>query len=108
MTAQDRATTVTVRVRLPAQLRILTGVPGEAVVEVTGVVTQRSVLDALEAAYPTLRGTIRDRSSGRRRAFIRFFVGEEDHSHEEPDALLPSSVTGGQEAFVVVGAMAGG
>jgi hypothetical protein len=86
----------------------LIGAPGEALVKVTGVVTQRSVLDALEAAYPTLRGTIRDRSSGRRRAFIRFFVGEEDHSHEEPDALLPSSVTGGQEAFVVVGAMAGG
>jgi hypothetical protein len=86
----------------------LVGASGEVVLGVTGAVTQRSVLDALEDAYPVLRGTIRDRSSGRRRAFIRFFVGEEDLSNDEPDALLPTSVMGGQETFVVVGAMAGG
>ncbi len=103
MTGQDRATTVTVRVRLPAQLRILAGVPGEAFVEVTGAVTQRSVLDALETAYPMLRGTTRERATGKRRAFIRFFVGEADLSNLSPDA-----VARGQEAQVVVGAMAGG
>ncbi|MGA3221406.1 MAG: MoaD/ThiS family protein [Acidimicrobiales bacterium] len=108
MTGQVPTATGGVRVRLPAQLRTLIGVPGEVVVEVIGVVTQRSVLDALDAAYPALGGTLRDRASGRRRAFIRFYVGEEDHSNEEPDALLPDPVATGGTPLLVVGAMAGG
>ena len=108
MSTGEGATTVAVRVRLPAPLRELAGVPGEAVVEVRGPVTQRSVLDALETAHPVLQGTVRDRASGRRRPFIRFYVGEEDRSHDEPDARLPASVETGREAFAVIGAMAGG
>lgn len=97
-----------IRVALPAHLRTLAQVDGEVQVEVTGQVTQRAVLDALEARYPMLRGTIRDRVAGRRRAFIRFFACEEDLSNELPDALLPEAVAAGTEPFLVVGAMAGG
>jgi sulfur-carrier protein len=97
-----------VRVRLPAQLRILAGVGPEVVVEVNGPATQRSVLDALERHYPVLAGTIRDRNTAKRRPFIRFFAGEGDLSNEAPDALLPDPIARGAEVFVVVGAMAGG
>jgi sulfur-carrier protein len=97
-----------VRVRLPAQLRILAGVGPEVLVEVNGPVTQRSVLGVLEQHYPALVGTIRDRSSAKRRPFIRFFAGEADLSNDAPDALLPDPVARGAEVFVVVGAMAGG
>ena len=97
-----------VRVVLPAHLRTIAKVDGEVRVDVDGEVTQRSVLDALEASYPALRGTIRDRGTSRRRSFVRFFACEEDLSHEEPDALLPDAVVRGTEPFQVVGAMAGG
>lgn len=97
-----------IRVVLPTQLRDLAGVGREVQVDVAGPVTQRSVLDALEAAHPALRGTIRDQATQRRRPFIRFFVGEEDRSHDEPDAPLPDAVATGAERFYVVGAMAGG
>ncbi len=97
-----------VRVRLPAQLRILAGVGPEVVVEVTGPVTQRSVLGVLEQQYPVLLGTIRDGNTAKRRPFIWFFAGEADLSNEAPDALLPDAVARGAEVFVVVGAMAGG
>jgi sulfur-carrier protein len=96
------------RVVLPAHLRTLANVHGEVALDVTGPVTQRSVLDELEQRYPMLRGTIRDQTSKKRRAFVRFFAGEEDLSHESPDAPLPVAVASGREAFVVVGAMAGG
>ena len=98
----------TVRVVLPAHLRTLAKVQGEVSVEVAGEVTQRSILDALEADHPMLQGTIRDRATGQRRAFVRFFACEEDLSHEQPDALLPDRVAQGHEPFVVIGAMAGG
>ena len=97
----------TVRVRLPGHLRGLAKVSGEVSVEVDDV-TQRSVLDALEAAYPALRGTIRDRATAQRRPFVRFFACEQDLSHEEPDAPLPEEVAEGREPFIVLGAMAGG
>ena len=97
-----------VRVRLPAQLRILAGVGPEVVLEVNGPVTQRLVLGALEQQYPLLVGTIRDRNTAKRRPFIRFFAGEADLSNEAPDSLLPEAVARGAEMFVVVGAMAGG
>src|SRR5579862_991748 len=97
-----------IRVGLPAHLRALAHVAGEVRVEVDGAVTQRSVLDALEASYPVLRGTIRDHGTGQRRAFIRFFACEQDLSHEPPDAPLPAAVAAGAESFLVVGAMAGG
>lgn len=98
----------TVHVGLPAHLRALAKVDADVSVEVPGEVTQRAVLDALEATYPMLRGTIRDRATGQRRAFVRFFACEEDLSHEAPDAPLPERVANGQEPFLVVGAMAGG
>lgn len=98
----------TVHVVLPAHLRALAKVHGDVCVEVTGDVTQRAVLDALEAAYPVLLGTIRDRRTAQRRSFVRFFACEEDLSHEQPDALLPDRVAAGAEPFLVVGAMAGG
>jgi sulfur-carrier protein len=97
-----------VRVTLPAHLRAMAHVNGEVLLEVPGEVTQRSVLDALEEQYPMLLGTIRDRATARRRAFIRFFGCEEDLSHDEPDAPLPERVVAGEDPFMVVGAMAGG
>jgi len=97
-----------VRVVLPAHLRTLAQVRGEVTVEVVRAVTQRSVLDELEARYPMLRGTIRDRGTGRRRAFIRFYACSRDWSNESPDEPLPAAVAGGEEPFLVVGAMAGG
>jgi molybdopterin synthase sulfur carrier subunit len=97
-----------IRVILPAHLRRLASINGEVRLEVAGQATQASVLDALEARYPMLRGTIRDTDSGRRRAFIRFFACEEDLSHEQPDAPLPDEVVNGREPYLIVGAMAGG
>jgi hypothetical protein len=99
---------MTVRVELPQHLRTLAGVKGEVAVEVTGPVTVRTVLDALEAAYPMLEGTIREHGTLRRRAFLRFFACEEDWSHEPVDALLPEAVAKGEEPLLVVGAVAGG
>lgn len=93
----------TVRIVLPSHLKVMAQVHGEVEVEVREQVTQRSVLDALEAAYPALLGTIRDRSTARRRPFVRFYACEEDLSHEEPDAPLPAEVAGGKEPFLVVG-----
>jgi sulfur-carrier protein len=97
-----------IRVVLPAHLRALARVHGEVELDVSGRVTQRLVLDALEARYPALRGTIRDRRTKERRAFIRFFACELDLSHEPPDAPLPGAVATGAQPLLVVGAMAGG
>ena len=97
-----------IRVVLPAHLRTLTQAGGEVELEVAGQVTQRSVLDALEACYPVLRGTIRGHDGGPRRAFVRFFACEQDLSHEQPDAPLPEAVATGAEPYLIVGAMAGG
>jgi molybdopterin synthase sulfur carrier subunit len=97
-----------IRVVLPAHLRTIAHVNGEVALDVEGEITQRSVLDQLEADYPMLRGTIRDQSTHKRRAFVRFFACEEDLSHEPPDAPLPQQVAQGTEPFMVVGAMAGG
>ena len=97
-----------IRVVLPAHLRNLAKVDGEVQLDVAEPITQRRVLDALEAEYPTLRGTIRDQSTFRRRAFVRFFACGEDLSHESPDTPLPEAVGTAKEPFLVVGAMAGG
>jgi molybdopterin converting factor small subunit len=97
-----------IRIVLPAHLRTLAGVGGELEIEVEGEATQRSVLDALEARYPMLRGTIRDQVTGQRRPFVRFFGCGEDLSHQSPDALLPEAVASGAEPLVVLGAIAGG
>ena len=97
-----------IRVVLPAHLRTLARVEGEVELPVEGEVTQRAVLDALEARYPMLRGTIRDQRTGKRRAFIRFFACERDLSHEQPDIPLPGAVASGTEPYLIVGAMAGG
>ena len=97
-----------IRVVLPAHLRKLARVDREVTLEVAGPVTQRAVLDALEARYPMLRGTIRDHVTLRRRPMVRFFACAEDLSHESPDAPLPDAVAAGTEPFLVVGAMAGG
>jgi hypothetical protein len=97
-----------IRVVLPAHLRTLARVDGEAKVAVDGPVTRASVLDALEAAYPMLRGTIRDQVTRERRAFVRFFACAEDLTHEPPDAPLPEAVATGTEPFLIMGAMAGG
>jgi len=97
-----------IRVVLPAHLRTLACVDGEVTVDVDGQVTQRSVLAALEATYPMLRGTIRDHVTEQRRPFVRFFACEHDLSHEPPDTPLPDAVASGAEPFLVVGAMAGG
>jgi sulfur-carrier protein len=97
-----------IRVELPFHLRTLARVDGEVVVEIEGPVTQRSVLDALEARYPMLRGTIRDQVTHERRAFVRFFACEQDLSHELPDTPLPDAVATGTEPFLVIGAIAGG
>jgi molybdopterin synthase sulfur carrier subunit len=97
-----------IRVVLPHHLRNLARVGDEVEIEVTGAVTQRAVLDAIEATYPVLRGTIRDRVSRQRRPFLRFFACEQDLSHESPDDPLPEAVAAGKEPFLIVGAMAGG
>ena len=97
-----------IRVALPAHLRTLALVDGEVKLDVEGQATQRSVLDALEARYPMLRGTIRDHVTHQRRAFVRFFACEQDLSHELPDAALPDAVATGTEPLLVVGAMVGG
>ena len=97
-----------IRIVLPAHLRTLAGVGGEVEIEVDGEATQRSVLDALEARYPMLRGTIRDHLTGQRRPFVRFFACGEDLSHRSPDAPLPAAVATGAEPLVLVGAIAGG
>ncbi len=97
-----------IRVVLPAHLRTLARVSGEVELQLEGPATQRAVLDALEAAYPVLRGTIRDHGSPRRRPLVRFFACTRDLSHESPDAPLPDAVVTGTEPFLIVGAMAGG
>ena len=97
-----------VRVVLPAHLRSMARIQGEVRVDISGEVTQRSVLDAVEAEFPMLLGTIRDRGTAKRRAFVRFFACGEDMSHDEPDTPLPDRVVQGEEPFMVVGAMAGG
>jgi sulfur-carrier protein len=97
-----------IRVQLPAHLQTLARVPCEVAVDVTGEATLRSVLDALEASYPVLRGTIRDHTTLKRRPYLRFFACEEDLSHDPPDTPLPDEVVRGVEPFLVVGAMAGG
>ncbi|MGH7381973.1 MAG: MoaD/ThiS family protein [Candidatus Methylomirabilales bacterium] len=97
-----------IRVVLPAHLRTLARVDGEVELQVEGPITQRSVLDALEASYPMLRGTVRDHVTQRRRPFLRFFACEQDLSHELPDTPLPDAVASGAEPFFVVGAIAGG
>jgi len=97
-----------IRIVLPFHLRKLARVDGEVQLNVEGPITQGSVLDALEAEYPVLRGTIRDHVTKKRRAFVRFFACEQDLSHEAPDTLLPDAVATGAETFIVLGAMAGG
>jgi hypothetical protein len=97
-----------IRVILPFHLRTLAHADSEITLEVAAPVTQRTILDALEARYPMLRGTIRDHDTLQRRAFLRFFACEEDWSHESPDATLPEAVTSGKEPFVIIGAIAGG
>ncbi len=97
-----------IRVVLPTHLRKLAQLSGEVTLEIDGAVTQRSVLDALEACYPALRGTIRDHVTGQRRPFLRFFACQEDLSHESPDAPLPEAVASGAEPLYIVGAIAGG
>jgi hypothetical protein len=97
-----------IRVELPAHLRTLARVGSEVAIDVMGPVTQRSVLDALEAAYPVLRGTIRDHGTLKRRSFLRYFACEQDLSHEPPDSPLPEPVARGTEPFLIIGALAGG
>lgn len=97
-----------IRVVLPAHLQTLARVSGEVTLDVNGVVTQRSVLDALERSYPVLQGTLRDHTTHRRRAFVRFFACEQDLSNDSPDAPLPEPVAKGKEPFLVIGALAGG
>ena len=97
-----------IRLILPYHLRTLADIEGEVQLDVAAPATQRSVLDALEARYPPLRGTLRDPTSGRRRPFIRFFAAEQDLSHDPPDAPLPPAVASGAEPLLVVGAIAGG
>jgi len=97
-----------IRVVLPAHLKTLAKVAGEVRVELTGPATQGGVLDAVEASYPMLAGTIRDRESGRRRAYVRFYACEQDLSNDPPDTPLPDAVVAGREPFIILGAMAGG
>jgi hypothetical protein len=97
-----------IRVILPFHLRNLAKVGSEVSIEVAGAVTQRSVLDALEARYPMLSGTIRDHGTLQRRAFLRFFACEEDLSHQSPDAELPEAIASGKEPLIIIGAIAGG
>jgi molybdopterin synthase sulfur carrier subunit len=100
--------TAVIRVVLPTHLRTLARVDGEVRVEVDGVPTPKAVLDVLESRFPQLRGTIRDQSTGKRRAFVRFFACEEDLSHDPPDVPLPEAVVQGKEPLLIIGAMAGG
>ena len=100
--------TSSVRLILPAHLRGMAKVDGEVGLEIDGLVTQRAVLDALEARFPMLRGTIRDRATARRRAFVRFYACGQDRSHDDPDDPLPPQIASGEEPLMVVGAMAGG
>jgi sulfur-carrier protein len=97
-----------IRVVLPTHLRKLAHVDREVSVDIDGLVTQRAVLDALEARYPVLRGTVRDHATQRRRPFVRFFACEQDLSHESPDTPLPEAVATGREPFLIVGAVSGG
>ena len=97
-----------IRVELPSPLCALAHINGEVVVDVAGEVTQRHVLDAVEARYPTLRGTMRDQVTGKRRAFLRFYACGRDLSHESPDAPLPEAVSSGAEPYLVIGAIVGG
>ncbi len=97
-----------IRLVLPAHLRSLARVQGDVHLDLVGPATQRTLLDALEARYPMLRGTLRDQVTGQRRPFVRFFACEQDISHESPDAPLPAAVADGTEPFLVVGAIAGG
>jgi molybdopterin synthase sulfur carrier subunit len=97
-----------IRVVIPYHLRILANVGAEVQIDIEGPATQRSVLDALESRYPTLRGTIRDHVTGKRRPMLRFFACMDDLSHEPPDALLPGAVASGTEPFFIIGAIAGG
>jgi molybdopterin synthase sulfur carrier subunit len=97
-----------IRVVLPTHLRTLAKVTREVELEIEGPITQRSVLNALEARYPMLQGTIRDHATQLRRPFVRFFACEQDLSHESPDSLLPEAVASGREPFYIVGAIAGG
>jgi sulfur-carrier protein len=97
-----------IRVVLPAHLKKLARIEGEVALEVEGVITQRSVLDALEYRYPVLRGMIRQHMSGKRRPLVRFFACEQDLTHQSPDAPLPDAVATGAEPLLVIGAMAGG
>lgn len=97
-----------IRVELPMHLRIVAGIGDEIQIEVSGIATQRALIDALEARYPALRGTIRDYATQRRRPYLRFFACEEDLSHELPDAPLPAAVIRGEEPFLIIGAMSGG
>ena len=97
-----------IRVMLPPHLRLLARIDGELTLQVDGPVTQRSVLNAIEARYPMLRGTMRDHVTQKRRAFVRFFACEEDRSNDQPDTLLPEAVASGAEPFLIVGAIAGG
>lgn len=100
--------TSTVRIELPAHLRTLAGVAREVVVEVDGTATLRAAVDALEARYPMLRGTIRDQVTNERRPFLRFFACQEDLSHDSPDSPLPDAIVQGKEPLIVLGAIAGG
>jgi sulfur-carrier protein len=97
-----------IRVVLPPHLRALAHADSEVMLAVEGMITQRSILDALEARYPMLRGTIRDQVTHQRRPFLRFFACEQDLSHEPPDAALPEAVTTGEEPYFIIGAIAGG
>ena len=97
-----------IRVTIPHHLRSLAGTGAEVALEVAAPITQRSVLNALEARYPMLRGTIRDQQTQERRPFLRFFACKEVLSHESPDALLPAAVRSGQEPYMIIGAIAGG
>jgi molybdopterin synthase sulfur carrier subunit len=108
MTSQDNQTRRMIRVILPPHLRTLAHVGAEVKVELECEATQRSVVDAVEARYPMLRGTIRDQVTGQRRPFLRFFACEEDLSHEPPDAPLPDAVASGAEPLLIIGAIAGG
>jgi sulfur-carrier protein len=97
-----------VRVFLPQHLQVLAGAPREVQLDISGPITQRTILDALETKYPALRGTLRDHDTQKRRALVRFFACQEDLSNESPDAPLPEKVAAGVEPFIIIGAVAGG